>query len=81
MGKLLVQCGASEEARAGRPPAPRSNAPPVGDPNTELPAVGGAGAEAAAEALPMVRALACSLPSGFGGEVRAVDKAKQLLNP
>ncbi len=58
MGKVLVQCGASEEARAGLPPAPRTNAPPLGDPDPKPPAAGGAGGEAAPEALPMVRALA-----------------------
>ncbi len=49
MGKVLVQCGASEEARAGLPPAPRSSAPPLEDAKPE-PAADGAGAEAEAAA-------------------------------
>lgn len=53
MGKVLVQCGASEEARAGLPPAPRSSAPPLEDAKPEPVADGtGAEGEAAADAAP-----------------------------
>ena len=47
MGKVLVQCGASEEARGGLSAAPRTSAPPLED---AKPAAATEGAEVAAHA-------------------------------
>ena len=65
MGKVLVQCGASEEARVGLPAAPRTSAPPLED---AKPAAATEGAEGKA---PAEGAAAAAGAGGADGEAAA----------
>ena len=65
MGKVLVQCGASEEARVGLPAAPRTSAPLLED---AKPAAATEGAEGKA---PAEGAAAAAGAGGADGEAAA----------
>lgn len=71
MGKVLVQCGASEETRAGLPAAPRSNAPPLSEAAPKAAAEGDAEAAKAEEAAADAPAAAAPAEVRRRGDLRA----------
>lgn len=75
MGKVLVQCGASEEARGGLPAAPRTSAPPLED---AKPAAAAHGAEGKA---PAEGAAAAAGAGGADGEAAAEVAPESVAAP